>query len=63
MDLTTERRFQLASGKSSGGAGGGGKQDPRKKGNVKGGGRNKELERKLTPKKHETAIKDPLPVR
>jgi hypothetical protein len=44
------------SGKT-GGAGGGGKQDPQKKGKIKGGGRNKELERKLAPKRHETAVK------
>jgi hypothetical protein len=44
------------SGKT-GGAGGGGKQDSRKKGKVKGGGRNKELEKSLAPKKHETVVK------
>lgn len=43
------------SGKSAG-AGGGGKQDSRKKGKVKGGGRNKELERRLAPKKYETVV-------
>jgi hypothetical protein len=53
--VLTEREVIPMTGKT-GGAGGGGKQGSRKKSKVKGG-RNKELERKLTPKRHETAVK------
>jgi hypothetical protein len=51
------------SGKT-GGAGGGGKQDSRKKGKVKGGGRNQELERRSAPKNMKpwsTPKRDKLP--
>ena len=46
------------SGKT-GGAGGGGKQDARKKGKVKGGGRNKEQERRVTGTRHEPSVRTP----
>jgi hypothetical protein len=41
----------------TGGAGGGGKQDARKKGKVKGGGRNREQERRVTGTRHEPSVR------
>jgi hypothetical protein len=51
------RQEEIFMSKKTGGAGGGGKQDSRKKGKVTAGGRNKELERKLAPKRYEKAVK------
>jgi hypothetical protein len=54
-DALTDWRHEMS--EKTGGAGGGGKQNGRKAGNVKGGGRNKEQDRRASGKLNDTAAR------